>query len=315
MKIFKIQGLMVTIFFSSVCYIETSLAQTNQTPTIPSQTSPAPMQPIAPTTTVPQKNVSQPATTPNSQTAETLWQYTGPNGVEKWGTLSPEFAACVNGQSQSPININPSETLPNAQNRLQVNYIAAPLEIVEDALSTYRIGTQTVKVNDGQSVQLNFPEPKETIVFNGGTYHLEQLHFHTPAENHLNGRQFPAELHLVNQGSNGRLAVIGVFIKAGEKNPVLERILANLPKEKNQIMKINDVYVNPADLLPANKSHYTFLGSLTTPPCTEGVEWIVMEQPIEASASQLQRLRYAIDEDNTRPVQPLHGRRILHVTQ
>lgn len=244
------------------------------------------------------------------------WSYSGNTGPSAWATLSPDFALCSNGTSQSPIDINTHEMLPAEQNPLQINYSTAPLNIVEDGLTTLQIPGKTIQINDGHTIQLDFlaDSSKETIRIGDTEFKLVQLHFHTPAENQINGKIYPAEIHFVHQGPNGRLAVIGVFIKPGNNNPLISRILANLPKTKGTVQEVKDAAINPAELLPQNKLFYSFLGSLTTPPCAENVTWMVMANPIEASASQIQKLRYAIAEDNARPVQPLNNRRIISVT-
>lgn len=123
------------------------------------------------------------------------------------------------------------------------------------------------------------------------------------------------EIHFVHQGANGTLAVIGVFVRNGKENAAFKEIVAHLPKREGDIMTVNDKYLNPNDLLPIRQDYYSFAGSLTTPPCTQGVQWIVMAEPITASAVQIAKLKRAIGNANARPVQALHDRPVFSITQ
>lgn len=245
------------------------------------------------------------------QPGEVIWGYSGVNGPNNWGNLSIPFELCVNGKSQSPIDI--SNATSSHRSNLQISYQPAPLTIMNEGFTTLTMDQQTLEVNDGKSIQVNFSKDvPEMMKFGNIQYQLLQFHFHTPAEHQLNGKNFPAEIHFVNQGPTN-IAVIGVFVKAGRENAEIQKILNNIPKEHDAPKTINNIVINPMQLLPTNRSYFTYAGSLTTPPCLENVQWIVMEQPIEASTNQIQKLRAAIGEDNVRPIQPLNGRRIVHV--
>lgn len=241
------------------------------------------------------------------------WGYKNSISPKHWGKLTPDFALCSQGKSQSPINIKSnvaSHSIP-----LTINYHPAPLIIVDDGVTNLMIGkTQTI-INDGHGVQLNFPSnSNESILYNNKKYHLVQFHMHTPSENKWQGQSSPLEIHFVHQGDNGQIAVIGVFVSFGKENPTLEKIINHLPKENGKEKTIPGEYINPNDLLPVHHDHYSFAGSLTTPPCSEGIQWIVMRNPITASREQIAKIKHAADGANARPIQPLNKRVIYYKT-
>jgi carbonic anhydrase len=237
------------------------------------------------------------------------WGYKGPIGPDKWGSLSKNYAICQIGKTQSPIDI--PRKVNNKEGSLNINYQNAPMTIVSNGDVAPSSDTQTV-VNNGHGIQLNFPaDAKETITLNGTDYRLVQFHIHAPSETKWHGQSFPMEIHFVHQDDSGKLAVIGVLAKIGKENqPAMESILNHLPKEPGKPQSIEGQSINPSDLLPAKRSYYSFVGSLTTPPCAEGVQWIVMAEPITISSAQLTKLKKAIGGSNARPVQPLNGREI-----
>jgi carbonic anhydrase len=169
-------------------------------------------------------------------------------------------------------------------------------------------------INDGHSIQVNFPakDIKETLTLAGKPYRLVQFHLHSPSENQWHGRSFPMEIHFVHQSSDGQLVVMGVFVNAGKQNTTFQQLMDHLPQSQGTSFLISGVSVNPANLLPTQRDYYEFDGSLTTPPCTEGVHWIVMAEPITASPAQINSLRNAAGGANARPVQPLHHRTISY---
>ena len=246
----------------------------------------------------------------NDAAAKVKWGYEGKIGPQHWGQLDPAFAICANGQTQSPINISPETITKNTV--LNLNYQAAPMLIVDDGITELLIGkTQTI-FNDGHTIQLNFAhDADEKITYNGNAYWLVQFHIHTPGENKWQGQSFPMEIHFVHQSEDGLVVVISVFVRNGKENPAFKKIVAHVPKRPGAIMTIKGENINPIDLMPVRQDFYGFTGSLTTPPCTEGVQWLVMAEPITASAVQIAKLKRAINGDNARPVQPLHGRQIF----
>ena len=218
------------------------------------------------------------------------WTYAGETGPERWGTLSTEFATCQSGTTQSPINLTNATAadLPD----LTFNYSASPLEIE----------------NKGHTLQVDYKEGS-SITVDGAEYKLLQFHFHTPAEHQIQGKEYPAELHLVHQGPDDALAVVGVMIERGQENKALAPVWNHLPATRGDERQVDSVQVNAAELLPSDYRRYRYPGSLTTPPCTEGVRWMVLEKTIEMSAEQIQALQSIIGTSN-RPIQPLGDREL-----
>lgn len=218
------------------------------------------------------------------------WDYEE-NGPDVWGGLSEDWALCGEGMAQSPIDI--SDATPVSLSALTFNYEAAPLAIF----------------NNGHTIEVEYHEGS-SVLYNAKTYHVLQFHFHAGSEHTINGEQYPMELHIVHRDANsGNLLVIGVLLAEGEEdNAAYADIFANLPAEEGEPNEETELMVNVADLLPENPdAFYTYEGSLTTPPCSEIVRWIVMEQPVTLSSGQLDAF-YAIYPNNFRPTQPLNGR-------
>lgn len=226
-----------------------------------------------------------------SASGQVHWSYEGDNGPAIWGSLSPEFAACSTGKEQSPVNI-PADALANTD-VLKLSYEPSPLKIV----------------NNGHTIEVEY-EPGSTFDVSGATFTLSQFHLHSDSEHTLADQHLPMELHLVHKASDGRLAVIGVMVKAGAENAAWAPILNNAPAKEGEPQTIAGTTVNAADLLPADKSYYRYNGSLTTPPCSEPVNWFVMKNPVELSQAQIDQFR-AIYSGNYRPVQQLNGRDFL----
>jgi carbonic anhydrase len=216
------------------------------------------------------------------------FSYAGENGPEHWGALSAEFEKCGSGTVQSPINIK------------SVNVAPIAFDYKEVALT---------ELNNGHTLQINYPAGS-SIMIGEQKFELLQFHFHTPSENTLDGKAFDMEMHLVHKDANGHLGVIGVFFEKGEENPTLKTILEHLPKAENEPETFADMHINAASLLPKNATYYGFEGSLTTPPCSEGVEWRVMSEPLQMSEAQLASFMTILHNNNARPVQPLNGREV-----
>lgn len=215
------------------------------------------------------------------------WGYSGDESPEHWGDLSPEFETCKLGQNQSPINL--IEMSVNRSNSFSFVYNYTPLKII----------------NNGHTIQFNYQEGSSLTIGNK-SYELLQFHFHTPSEHKVEGKSYPMEVHLVHKSQDDQLAVIGVFLKEGEYNPFIETLWSNIPTQKGE-QTIRGITLNASALLPQNKSYYHYNGSLTTPPCTEAVNWYVLKQPIEISSEQLSKFQ-SIYNGNARPVQPLNQR-------
>lgn len=247
----------------------------------------------------------------NDSAIKVKWGYTGNLGPGFWGQLDPSFAGCSKGQSQSPINI-PKKTM-KAANALTVNYQPAPMMIVDDGNTVLALGNAQMMINEGHSIQLNFPDNQigESITFDGKKYRLIEFHMHTPSETQWRNQGSPLEIHFVHQGDNGQAAVVAVLVKAGEKNSTIQKIIDNLPNDRDKTHTISNLQIDPSTLLPAKQDYYSFMGSLTTPPCTEGLQWIVMANSITASPAQIMKLRKQMGA-NARPVQKLNGRQISY---
>ena len=239
-------------------------------------------------------NTTQPANEEESSTT-THWSYEGETGPEHWAELDPANTACINGVEQSPINIEKSKLIEKAElENLEINYIPSSFSLV----------------NNGHTIQANPQASDNSIVIDGKTYTLAQLHFHTPSEHQLNGKEFDMELHLVHKNEDDELAVLGVLIKEGNVNTTLEKMWNSIPEEKTEEEVKLAEPVDLMNILPENQHTYQYEGSLTTPPCSEGVHWIVLEHPIEMSKKQIAAFRQ-IFPDNHRPVQPVKEREVI----
>lgn len=222
------------------------------------------------------------------------WSYSGETGPTKWSTLDKQYAACANGTEQSPIDIELSQLKVDKElGKFETNYKPTAFTLM----------------NNGHTIQANDASGSNTITIEGKDYTLVQLHFHKPSENQINGKTFDMEMHLVHKNSEGKLAVLGVLIKSGSENKQLAEMFSKLPKEETKEDLKLDQVIDLNALLPQDKKAFRYKGSLTTPPCSEGVDWTVLEEPIELSEKQIQAFG-AIFSDNHRPVQPLNGRTV-----
>jgi carbonic anhydrase len=215
------------------------------------------------------------------------WDYGKEHGPAHWGDKS-EFATCRAGHRQSPIDIQGAEKadLPP----IQFDYHPAPLRIVDNG--------HTVMVTYG---------PGSSIRVGDRQYELKQFHFHRPSEEAIHGRHSEMSLHIVHADAQGQLAVVAVLLERGEENVLVRQLWSHLPKEKEAEEVDPSLQVSAADLLPADRGYYTFEGSLTTPPCTENVTWLVLKQPIPVSVEEIARFAKLYSND-ARPVQPRNGR-------
>jgi len=219
------------------------------------------------------------------------WSYEGSRGPGNWGRLSSAFRLCGLGTMQSPLNI--ADAVPAHGDPIVFDYGPAPLNIV----------------NNGHTVQVNYA-PGSGITVSGRRYELLQFHFHAPSEHTIAGKSFAMEMHLVHKSKDGMLAVIGVLIERGGNHAAFDSLLAHLPNTPSEVQRIEHITIDADDLLPSARSTYRYDGSLTTPPCSEGVKWLVLTTPIELSEVQLTAFT-AIVHANNRPVQPLNGRKLL----
>jgi carbonic anhydrase len=225
-----------------------------------------------------------------AQESHPHWTYTGADGPAAWGKLDSGFATCSIGKTQSPIDIKGAkkEDLP----ALKFEYNAVPLNIIDN----------------GHTIQVNYA-PGSTLTVGDKTYTLKQFHFHHPSEEHVNGHGYDMVAHLVHADADGHLAVVAVLLKKGASNSLLDTLWKNIPAEKEKAVDVSSVTLNVKDLLPTDHGYYTFTGSLTTPPCSEGVTWYVLKEPASLSAEQIAAFA-KIYPLNARPVQPLNGREL-----
>ena len=234
------------------------------------------------------------ATLAVAQTAAqtTPWDYEGKRGALVWGKLDPAFKVCSQGHQQSPIDIRGAR-LNKALQPIEFHYIAGPVRLE----------------NDGHTIVVHV-DPGSYIVAGGVRYDLVQFDFHHPGETPVKGKLTDMDVQLTHRSADGKLAMVVVRLNedAGNPNAVLATLWAHLPKTAGETQKVTDM-VSAGGLLPADRGYWTYTGSLTTPPCTEGVRWFVLEQELSLSRDQL-RAFGAMFKINSRPLQDAHGRRI-----
>jgi len=219
------------------------------------------------------------------------WSYQGGTGPGHWSELDPEFSACAMGKFESPIDIDAAgqSDLP----MLQFRYAASPLTILDN----------------GHTIMVTYARGS-TLTIGDASYELQQFHFHRPSEELMHGKASAMVVHLVHKDARGQLAVVAILLEQGKANPLIEKLWANLPTKKETPATVAAVSIDANVLLPASHGYYTFAGSLTTPPRTEGVTWYVLKTPVEVSAAQIAAFA-KLYPMNARPVQPLNGRKIL----
>ena len=216
------------------------------------------------------------------------WSYQHP---KQWGVLDPTYSLCSSGREQSPIDVK--NATPSDLPALKIDYQSVPLNIIDN----------------GHTIQVNYA-PGSTLSVGDKTYALKQFHFHHPAEEHINGKSFPLVAHLVHADAEGHLAVIAALFKTGAANALIDSLWKNVPSEKEKANDIPSISVQAQDLLPRERGYSTFKGSLTTPPCSEGVTWYVLQSHPTASREQIKAFA-KIYPRNARPIQAANGREIL----
>lgn len=217
------------------------------------------------------------------------WSYTGAQGPQHWGAMEPDFSLCKSGKAQSPIDITVAGA--NKPTPIDFGYTQSDTEIT----------------NNGHTIQVNLAHGG-TIKIDGTDFTLVQFHFHTPSEEKIRGKAYPMVAHLVHQSATGQLAVVAVLFEEGDENLALKPVFSSLPAHPGETVRLANG-LNAQTLLPAYKGYFKFTGSLTTPPCSEGVRWQVMKQRVELSKQQIAAFRN-LYKMNARPVQPLHGRQV-----
>lgn len=217
--------------------------------------------------------------------------YSGAAGPAHWGGISEHWSTCSTGRNQSPVNLS--------------RLIEADLPPLEFRYATF--GKDII--NNGHTVQVNY-SPGSTLGVDGRSFTLLQFHFHSPSEHHLDGRDLPLEAHLVHQDENGDLAVVAVLFEEGQPNDLLGLLWAALPGAPGQRSVLGN-NVTAAGLLPADRDYLRYNGSLTTPPCSEGVRWLIMKQRMTVSRQQIETFERSLGFANNRPVQPVNARPLL----
>jgi carbonic anhydrase len=221
------------------------------------------------------------------------WSYEGDDGPEHWGELSDEFSRCKDGQNQSPVDL------------------VADFHVELPELVFEYHGTPIRETNNGHTILLNsVPGNFLAIPEKGWKYELQQGHFHSPSEHTVNGQHYPMEIHLVHTDDKGQLVVVGVMVEAGEENEMLNKIWSFMPEQVGETRE-SPISVFEAGVLPPTRDYFSYGGSLTTPPCSEGVSWIVLQQPLTASMEQVERFKQRVGQATNRPVQKKYARSIL----
>lgn len=217
------------------------------------------------------------------------WDYEGEGGPQNWGRLKSDFATCAQGQRQSPIDM--WDGIKVDLSPIEFNYRPSRFRLVDN----------------GHTLQAAIGGGSITVV--GKTYNLVQIHFHRPSEERVNGKAYEMVAHLVHRSDDNQLAVVAILLEKGAEHPLIQTLWNYIPLEKNLEVVPPDAAIDLNQLLPEGRGYYTYMGSLTTPPCTEGVLWLVLQRPVQVSAEQI-AIFSRLYRNNARPVQPLNGRLI-----
>jgi len=230
----------------------------------------------------------------NALSFSTHWSYMSSNNskAENWADLDKRFISCKEGQEQSPIALQ-SIDLSNKSNSLNTYYQSSTFELIDN----------------GHTVQFAIKDRQNKIMFKGRDYFLVQFHLHSHSEHSLDNKFYPLELHMLHKNDAGELLVIGVFLKEGVSNETLGQVFENISKKRfGELMTIN-----PGNLLPNDRSFFHYMGSLTTPPCSEKVLWLVMKGPIEISKKDIVAFN-AIYKNNFRQLKKRNDRKLIVVS-
>jgi carbonic anhydrase len=242
----------------------------------------------------------QPAPEPQSQ-QEIHWGYEGDVGPEYWADLSPEFALCREGREQSPIDLDFAVAVDDTVDQVKG----------ETVLNVSQRDAVLDLIDNGHTIQVTNNLPL-AISIAGEQFDLVQYHFHSPSEHTIAGQHYPLEVHFVHQSADGALAVVGLLVRVGEHNPVWEPVLSALPSGPGDARQVERVELDLDQVPPLPHHYFRYKGSLTTPPCSEGVEWIVMAEPREISEMQMNAITSHL-AGNNRPVQSIGSRQVGEV--
>jgi carbonic anhydrase len=220
---------------------------------------------------------------------EKNWSYSGEDGPQQWGDLSADYLMCSQGRNQSPIDLTGG---------IDAN--------LEELILDYPNRGIVDEVNNGHTIQENL-KPGNFITIQGQQYEARQFHFHSPSEHRINGKSYPLEIHVVHTNQEDQIAVLGIMFEEGKENSMLDQLNSFRPAGL-------EPYTGPVDynlLITSRDKYYSYNGSLTTPPCSEGVRWVVLKNPVTASGEQIDRFYDAMGADTNRPIQPRNARTIL----
>lgn len=269
-----------------------SAATTTTTSTVTPTTSPSGQTSALPASGTASAGAAGSTSTAHAEEDTAHWGYEGSTGPTAWASLDPANAACGTGRAQSPIDLT-GETARDLPD-LAPAYVSFPLTVW----------------NNGHTVQVPAAAGSRLVV-GDRTSALVQLHLHTPSEHLVDGAPAQGELHLVHKDAEGRLSVVGVLLTEGSAdNAAFAPLVDNLPSDEGEPAPVSGATLDPSALLPASLGYRTYAGSLTTPPCTEGVTWYVLDTPVQLSEEQLEQLREVMGA-NARPVQPIHDRALV----
>lgn len=232
---------------------------------------------------------------------KTHWTYEGATGAAHWSQLDPDYAVCNVGKEQSPIDIQSAEKAELPALRFESK--SGPLKYL---------------VNNGYTVRVDYHDAPGTgniLTVGDERYRLTQFHFHHPSEEYIHGKPFDMVAHLMYRSSDGKVVGVAVLLKTGRANATIRELWEHMPTTESKVLadfshqeeEIPGVEINPSGLLPRDLGYYMYMGSVTGPPCTEGVTWYVLKTPVDVSAAQIDAFAKLYPHD-VRPLQPLNGR-------
>lgn len=234
--------------------------------------------------------------TPSLLYAEnTDWSYQGKTAPEYWSTLSPDYGLCDSGKNQSPINIDPKTALNANKQGLKFDYSRL------DAIKMSNTGKQLqIDVAKGASINIE-----------GVTFELQHLSFHIPSENTYNQQHFPMEIQFAHQSKAGEIAYVSLMVAMGKSSRTLRKLQQQLPMNTGDTKQLTTNVLRNLEKKQKVTSYYRYGGSLTSPPCSEGVRWFIMNKPLRISQQHYQTFKQALKQNNNRPLQALHARTVL----
>jgi carbonic anhydrase len=224
---------------------------------------------------------------------KTPWTYEGERGADHWSALDRDYAVCSTGKEQSPVDIHNAQ--PADLPPLRFEYHAGPLKYL---------------INNGATIRVNYHDAPGTgnfLIVGSTRYQLTQFHFHRPSEEYVDGKPYAMEVHLMHQSSDGKVAGVTVFLNSGAANATVQKLWDHMPQTESKELEIPGVEADPRGLLPHNTAYFMYAGSLTAPPCTEGVTWFLLKSPMDISPAQIDAFARLYPHD-VRPLQPLNGR-------